>query len=181
MAGVFRKTMVYLGLVEPDDQHYDDEVLDLDEPELVPESSSVRPFRAGESPQAARRYADRGTRPGSNLAYETDVLTRSREDLAVSEPEPASYRITTICPTNYNDAREIGEQFRQRVPVIMNLTEMDDVNAKRLVDFGAGLTFGLHGSMERVTNKVFLLSPSNVEVSDADKARIREGGFFNQS
>ncbi len=63
----------------------------------------------------------------------------------------------------------------------MNLTEMDDVDAKRLVDFAAGLIFGLHGSIERVTNKVFLLSPEHVEVTAEDKARIAGGGFFNQS
>ena len=176
MAGVFRKTMVYLGLMETDeDQAYDDDLVDLDEPE----SAAVRPFQ---SATGARRLGGRETRASGNLAYDTDLLTRHREEVVLrTEPEPATYRITTICPTNYNDAREIGEQYRVGVPVIMNLTEMDDVNAKRLVDFAAGLTFGLHGRMERVTNKVFLLSPSNVEVSDADKARIREGGFFNQS
>ena len=73
------------------------------------------------------------------------------------------------------------EHFRDGVPVIMNLTEMAEADAKRLVDFAAGLAFGLHGSMERVTNRVFLLSPANVQVTAEDKARIAEGGFFNQS
>ena len=91
------------------------------------------------------------------------------------------YRITTLHPHSYNDARAIGEHFRTGTPVIMNLTEMDDTDAKRLVDFAAGLIFGLHGRIERVTNKVFLLSPEHVEVTAEDKARIVEGGFFNQS
>jgi cell division inhibitor SepF len=95
--------------------------------------------------------------------------------------EPSSYRITTLHPRTYNEARTIGEHFRESVPVIMNLTEMDDADAKRLVDFAAGLSFGLRGSIERVTNKVFLLSPQNVHVTAEDKARIAEGGFFNQS
>ena len=77
--------------------------------------------------------------------------------------------------------RTIGEHFRSGTPVIINLTEMDDVDAKRLVDFAAGLIFGLRGSIERVTNKVFLLSPEHVQVTAEDKARIAEGGFFNQS
>jgi cell division inhibitor SepF len=77
--------------------------------------------------------------------------------------------------------RTIGEHFRAGTPVIMNLTEMDDTDAKRLVDFAAGLIFGLHGSIERVTNKVFLLSPEHVQVTAEDKARIAESGFFNQS
>ena len=90
-------------------------------------------------------------------------------------------RIITVHPRTYNEARTIGEHFRDGVPVIMNLTEMDDHDAKRLVDFAAGLIFGLRGSIERVTNKVFLLSPQNVEVTAEDKALIAEGGFFNQS
>ena len=91
------------------------------------------------------------------------------------------YRITTLHPRTYNEARTIGERFRDGMPVIMNLTEMDDADAERLVDFAAGLSFGLRGSIERVTAKVFLLSPQNVDVTAEDKARIRESGFFNQS
>ena len=107
-----------------------------------------------------------------------------REPVAATpEPEPAPapapqpYRITTLHPRTYNEARQIGESFRDGKPVIMNLTEMDDADAKRLVDFAAGLSFGLRGSIERVTNKVFLLSPQDVDVTAEDKARIREGGF----
>ena len=92
-----------------------------------------------------------------------------------------AYRITTLHPRTYNEARTIGEHFRDGTPVIMNLTEMGDADAKRLVDFAAGLVFGLRGSIERVTQKVFLLSPANVDVTAEDKARIAEGGFFNQS
>jgi cell division inhibitor SepF len=90
------------------------------------------------------------------------------------------YRITTLHPRSYNDARRIGEEFREGVPVIMNLTDMDDVDAKRLVDFAAGLVFGCRGSIERVTNKVFLLSPTNVDVA-AEARRLAQDGFFNQS
>lgn len=96
-------------------------------------------------------------------------------------PASALSRITTLHPQSYKEAREIGERYREGIPVIMNLTELDDADAKRLVDFAAGLIFGLRGSIERVTAKVFLLSPQNVDVTAEDKARIREGGFFNQS
>jgi cell division inhibitor SepF len=102
----------------------------------------------------------------------------------VAEPEPVvkePYRIFTVHPKTYNEARQIGERFREGGAVIMNLTELADADAKRLVDFAAGLIFGLRGSIERVTNKVFLLSPRDVDVTAEDKARIREGGFFNQS
>jgi cell division inhibitor SepF len=92
-----------------------------------------------------------------------------------------AYRITTLHPRTYNEARTIGEHFRDGTPVIMNLTEMGDADAKRLVDFAAGLVFGMRGTIERVTQKVFLLSPANVDVTAEDKARIAEGGFFNQS
>jgi cell division inhibitor SepF len=102
--------------------------------------------------------------------------------VATPEPKPAQpYRITTLHPRTYNEARTIGERFRDGSPVIMNLTELDHSDARRLVDFAAGLIFGLRGSIEPVTAKVFLLSPQNVAVTAEDKARIREGGFFNQS
>lgn len=89
-------------------------------------------------------------------------------------------RIVTVHPRTYNEARTVGEHFRDGVPVIMNLSDMEDSDAKRLVDFAAGLIFGARGSIERVTSKVFLLSPPNVNVTAEDKERI-VGGFFNQS
>lgn len=99
----------------------------------------------------------------------------------VSTPRQADLsRIITVHPHNYNEARTIGEHFRDGLPVIMNLSEMEDSDAKRLVDFAAGLIFGLRGTIERVTSKVFLLSPNNVQVTAEDKERIK-GGFFNQS
>nr|WP_076389667.1 cell division protein SepF [Vaginimicrobium propionicum] len=102
---------------------------------------------------------------------------------SVGTPSPRKAdlsRIITVHPHNYNEARTIGEHFRDGVPVIMNLSEMEDSDAKRLVDFAAGLIFGLRGTIERVTSKVFLLSPNNVQVTAEDKERIK-GGFFNQS
>jgi cell division inhibitor SepF len=118
----------------------------------------------------------------------------TRENLALAQPavqvpqpqsrpveEEQRYQITTLHPTTYREARTIGEHFRDGVPVIINLTEMDEGDARRLVDFAAGLAFGLRGTIERVTNRVFLLSPANVQVTAEDKAKIAEGGFFNQS
>ncbi|MDV6013467.1 cell division protein SepF [Haloechinothrix sp. LS1_15] len=87
-------------------------------------------------------------------------------------------RIVTLHPSGYSEAREIGEHFRDGSPVIMNLTEMDNADAKRLVDFAAGLAFALHGSIDKVTNKVFLLSPPDIDVSAEDRQRIAEGGLF---
>ena len=90
---------------------------------------------------------------------------------------PASPRCS---PRSYNEARTIGERYRDGVPVIMNLTELDDAAAKRLVDFAAGLAFALRGSIDKVTSRVFLLTPADVEVSADDARRLAERGLFRQ-
>ncbi len=160
MAGAMRKVGEYLGLVEQAD--FDDEFDDYTEP--------AGPTPRAEAPRAA---AVRGTpAPVTSIADRRGPAAAVRSDLA---------RIETVTPRNYNDARTIGEHFRSGVPVIMNLSEIDDTDAKRLVDFAAGLIFGVHGSINRVTAKVFLLSPENVLVSDEDRQRIAAGGFYDQS
>ncbi len=174
MAGALRKVGLYLGLV--DDEAYDDYVEDdYLEPEVE------EPVRGG----AVRRFDERARYEEPPAARPVRSAGVDRVQMAPppapAAPEPEHYRITTLHPRDYNEARTIGESFRDGTPVIMNLTEMSDGDAKRLVDFSAGLIFGLRGSIERVTNKVFLLSPANVHVTAEDKARIVEGGFFNQS
>jgi len=126
-------------------------------------------------------------RPASVTTLETKRSAAVATAPAPAAPTTSSHprmadvsRIITVHPRTYNEARTIGEHFRDGVPVIMNLSSMEDVDAKRLVDFAAGLIFGLHGTIERVTSKVFLLSPQNVTVAAEDKERIA-GGFFNQS
>src|SRR5512133_1432206 len=121
--------------------------------------------------------------PGKAQPAPVADLSQRRRTAA---PAPAAIpltelsRISTLHPRTYKEARTVGENFRDGVPVIMNLSEMEDSDAKRLVDFSAGLIFGLRGSIERITSKVFLLSPHNVTVAAEDKERIA-GGFFNQS
>jgi cell division inhibitor SepF len=140
-----------------------------------PERSSVRSITrsgAGET-SGALTYHTR-----DNLALAPQTPPRER---AVVAEEEQRYQITTLHPTTYREARTIGEHFRDGVPVIINLTEMDEADARRLVDFAAGLAFGLRGTIERVTNRVFLLSPANVQVTAEDKAKIAEGGFFSLS
>jgi cell division inhibitor SepF len=152
---------------------------DLDDHDRVerPERASVR---------SITRSSSAGD-PGPSSGYST------RDNLALASqpvhqpavhPRPAEeeqrYQITTLHPTTYREARTIGEHFRDGTPVIINLTEMDEGDARRLVDFAAGLAFGLRGTIERVTNRVFLLSPANVQVTAEDKAKIAEGGFFTQ-
>jgi cell division inhibitor SepF len=129
--------------------------------------------RASEPERVEQRHEPARPAPVANLAERR----RAPQPGVVAELS----RITTLHPRTYNEARVIGENFRDGVPVIMNLSEMDDTDAKRLVDFAAGLVFSVRGTIERVTNKVFLLSPPNVSVTAEDKQRIAEGGFFNQS
>ena len=129
--------------------------------------------------------ADDGTeevlqRPSSAPAAHSVTELESRRPVAPQPRMADISRIITVHPRTYNEARTIGESFRDGVPVIMNLSDMEDVDAKRLVDFAAGLIFGLHGTIERITSKVFLLSPQYVNVAAEDKERIA-GGFFNQS
>ena len=178
MASAMRKMAVYLGLVE-DDHRYQDkydsygEYEEYDDQADVAEPADEADAHGGVKRDGMKRDAEvAGGYVGYQAAdWRTEHVSQTT-DLA---------RITTLHPRTYNEARTIGEHFREGTPVIMNLTEMVDSDAKRLVDFAAGLIFGLRGSIERVTNKVFLLSPANVEVTAEDKARIAERGFFNQS
>jgi cell division inhibitor SepF len=192
--GALRRAGVWLGLVEDDDDRgyddrgyrgYSDDYADEDEvDDAPPVTPRARTADRVETRETARSTVRSITRP-TTVSYPTRdnlaLAPQARERAAAGEDESRRYQITTLHPTTYNEARTIGEQFREGVPVIMNLTEMDEGDAKRLVDFAAGLVFGLRGNFERVTNRVFLLSPANVHVTAEDKARIAEGGFFNQS
>jgi cell division inhibitor SepF len=151
MAKSMRKMAVYLGLVDGGEE-YDEQVEHVDD----------RPTEVYRNP--APRLVDR-------------PLSAVVVDRPLERPD----RIITLHPRNYNEARTLGEHYREGLPVIMNLTEMDEPDAKRLVDFAAGLVFGLHGSIERVTAKVFLLSPADIKVSQEDKNAAAQASFFNQS
>ncbi|MFB9186119.1 cell division protein SepF [Dactylosporangium sucinum] len=203
--GALRRAGVWLGLVEDedergyDDRHYrsygddfaddDDEVDEVPAPRARTVSERLTAAERLEASTASRTSTVRSiTRPTSTVSYPTRDNLALAPQPTVRERQPVEeesddrrYAITTLHPTTYNEARTIGEHFRDGVPVIMNLTEMDEADAKRLVDFAAGLVFGLRGNFERVTNRVFLLSPANVQVTAEDKAKIAEGGFFNQS
>ena len=162
MSGVMRRMGEYLGLLE--DTSYDE----CDDETTVQEPVRQRPARSAREASVA------------------SLADHRRGSVAVA-PEPVApvvaelSRITTLHPSTYNEARTVGEHYREGTPVIMNLSEMDDADAKRLVDFAAGLIFATRGSIERVTSKVFLLSPPNVSVAAEDKQRIADNGFFNQS
>ena len=162
MAGALRKTMVYLGLAEDERDDGYDSYDDYDEPAARQEPPARHERASAVTPLPART-------PVARVVRDVEV--------------GALNRISTIHPRTYNEAKNIGESFREGTPVIMNLTDLDDADAKRLVDFAAGLVFGLHGSIERVTSKVFLLSPAHVEVTANAVAppKAASRGFFNQS
>jgi cell division inhibitor SepF len=163
MSGAMRRIGEYLGLLE-DTGRYDDEYDEFETQETAP--VAVRPAKPSRAPAPA---------PVSDLSERRRPATGPTGVVAELS------RITTLHPRTYNEARTVGENFREGTPVIMNLSEMDDADAKRLVDFAAGLVFATRGTIERITSKVFLLSPPNVSVAAEDKQRIVEGGFFNQS
>lgn len=148
------------------------------------ESSAVVPLNTGEQPGASsvQQYNS------SSLAVDPDYrapVTPIKRAPSSRDESSEMRKITTVHPRSYNDAKVIGESFRDDIPVIMNVTEMGEAEAKRLVDFSAGLVFGLGGSIERVTNKVFLLTPKNIEVLAEERAAAAEAPssaqFFNQS
>jgi cell division inhibitor SepF len=174
-----RNTAVWLGFIE-DPNEYDDVDAELtqdyskksrDEPQeravAEPEPASV----ATQQPSAKA-----GTVTRLDTKWENPPMAEHDSEPSVADIN----RIVTVHPRTFNEARVIGEHFRDQIPVIVNLSEMEHTDAKRLVDFAAGLIFGLRGTIERITSKVFLLSPHNVTVAAEDKERIA-GGFFNQS
>jgi cell division inhibitor SepF len=166
MSGGMRRIGEYLGLLE-DTGRYDEDYDEYQTQETAPVSPATRAPRVREARPAPVADLSERRRPGHGPVGVVAELSR----------------ITTLHPRTYNEARTIGENFRDGTPVIMNLSEMDDSDAKRLVDFAAGLVFATRGTIERVTNKVFLLSPPNVTVAAEDKQRIADtgSGFFNQS
>ncbi|AOP54043.1 MAG: cell division protein SepF [Brevibacterium aurantiacum] len=159
-----KKTLEYLGFVEEEDEpieRRDREVIDTYE---EPVDDHVE---------------EEEERPSAQV---TPIHPSPIRPVDSPAPGISMNRIKTIHPRSYNDAMVIGAAFREGTPVIMNLSEMDENNSKRLVDFSAGLIFGLHGSIERVTNKVFLLTPEDIEVSGENESDPdTQASFFNQS
>ncbi len=154
MANALRKVANYLGLMED---------LELDSSQEVQQ----RPTAVRVPDVKIRTREPRSSTLAPAPAMELDL--------------PVLDRIVTLHPRFYNEARSIGEHYRMGNPVIMNLTDMEETERKRLVDFASGLVFGHNGTIERVTSKVFLLSQANIRVSNEDKAKAAEASFFNQS
>lgn len=162
MPSAMRKMAEYLGLVDGDGYNENYDVVD-------------------EYAQYEEQYTQAPLRSVNQTPVAQPATSYAPAVAPVAQPAGDLYRITTLHPRTYNDARRIGEEFRNGTPVIMNLGDMDDADARRIVDFSAGLAFGLHGSIERVAKGVFLLSPANVDIGAAARAQLREDPFFNQS
>lgn len=160
--GALRKTMEYLGLSEPE-RNEDLEYVVTDDDAYDPSHDDAA------LPTPDFREVASHTAPVTPISTARSAV-----------PSGDLRRITTVHPRAYNDAKVIGEAFRSGTPVIMNLTELSDSDAKRLVDFSAGIVFGLHGSIERVTNKVFLLSPATIEVTSESASPESGARLFNQ-
>jgi cell division inhibitor SepF len=154
MASVWKKTLNYLGLVEDDEDFVDDM------PEVEP--SPVRRMR----PQAVREFSP-----------ENEGIVRT---IAPGRPAPTSSAIHKSEPKRFNEARDVADRFKEGTAVIMNLQSTEDSIARRLVDFASGLVYGLDGKIELVANRVYLLTPANVEVSAEERERIAGGMFYNQ-
>jgi cell division inhibitor SepF len=180
----WHRALVYFGLAE--DQDYGPEYED----EFEPETGSEEVYEG-------RRERDRDRGEGSVRRLPTSRRARRDEiDDIFADDEPiAASRTRTlrpvdnggdiqvhlVIPRNFNDAQQVADQFKRSVPVILNLQTADHDLSKRMIDFCSGLTYALDGGMQRIAEKMFLLTPRNVEVSAEERARLIDKGFFNQS
>ena len=189
-AEVWNRTLVYLGIAEEDD--------DWDEDGYVTEEELEGRYR--ERPNVRRLAPRRSARPeyddwtdpsGTDVspsdrtavtqADRPERAERSERRLRSVDALPSAAKVHLVIPRSFNDAQQVADRFKDGIPVILNLQSSDAELSKRLIDFASGLTYALNGGMQRVADKVFLLTPRNVEVSAEERARIIErGGFFNQ-
>ena len=173
MSDLWNRTLVYFGIAEEEDWDEDAYVTDEDLQRSYAERPNVRRL----APRRRDRELDDWTDP-EPTADRTEVL-RPR---VAAVPGPASVRVHLVIPRSFNDAQQIADKFKAGIPVILNLQGCDAELSKRLIDFTSGLTYAMDGGMQRVADKVFLLTPRNVEVSAEERARLLErGGFFNQA
>jgi cell division inhibitor SepF len=180
LSDTWHRTLVYFGLAEDRDA-YEEEEVDAREPEAVLED------RYRERPNV-RRLSTRRRRDEIDDIFADDSPADSRTTRLrpVGQEPPTngrreSSRVHLVIPKSFNDAQDIADKFKDQIPVIVNLQGIDRDLSKRLVDFASGLTYALDGGMQQIADKVFLLTPRNVEVSAEERARLIEKGFFNQS
>jgi cell division inhibitor SepF len=171
----WHRTLVYFGLAEEEDPRYDT----VAEPE--PEAELEDRYR--DRPNVRRLQRRRRDTDFDDI-FADDAREPSRETRVlrpVGGNGRSEIQVHLVVPKSFNDAQQIADQFKDSIPVILNLQQTDTDLSKRLIDFASGLTYALEGGMQRIADKVFLLTPRNVEVSAEERARLIEKGFFNQS
>jgi cell division inhibitor SepF len=184
LADLWNRTLVYFGIAEEDDEFYDDEELYTAE-ETLEQSYRERPNVRRLTPRRRSQEFDDWTESESDAQTARGAAgraARAARPHIEAVPNPNSVRVHLILPRSFNDAQQIADKFKQSIPVILNLQSADTELSKRLIDFASGLTYALNGGMQRVADKVFLLTPRNVEVSAEQRAQLLErGGFYNQA
>jgi cell division inhibitor SepF len=175
----WHRTLLYFGLAD-DEESFDDEPEAYSEPEPEPQES----YR---DRQAVRRLSTRRRRDEIDDIFADDPVTDRRTTTlrpvggSRGNGRSGEVRVHFVAPKNFNDVQDVADKFKDTIPVIINLQGADTDLSKRLIDFSSGLTYALDGGMQRIADKVFLLTPRNVEVSAEERARLVEKGFFNQS
>jgi len=184
LANVWERALVYFGIA--DDEDWDEDVYYEDEePHADPYAS--RNVRQLPARRTRSNYDDDWTDPEPSPGPQrTSVLRPRLTDQKSSrnlEPVrgPGTSQVHLVIPRSFNDAQQLAERYKAGVPVILNLQSADSELSKRLIDFASGLTYALDGGMQRIADKVFLLTPRDVELSAEDRARMLERGFFNQA
>jgi cell division inhibitor SepF len=172
----WHRTLVYFGLAEEEDPRY--------EPVSEPEPEAELEDRYRDRPNVRRLQRRRRDEIDDIFADEPRGGRETRVLRPVSNGRGGGggdIQVHLVIPKSFNDAQQIADQFKDAIPVILNLQSTDTDLSKRLIDFASGLTYALDGGMQRIADKVFLLTPRNVEVSAEERARLIEKGFFNQS
>jgi cell division inhibitor SepF len=179
LADVWNRTLVYFGIAE-DDEWDEDELATSEELER---DYRERPRQHNVRRLPRRREPEAWAEPDSDTDMEAPrQATPSRRSRLRGVEDSSQVRVHLVLPRSFNDAQQIADKFKDSVPVILNLQSADNELSKRLIDFSSGLTYALEGSMQRVADKVFLLTPRNVELSAEERARaLDRGGFFNQA
>jgi cell division inhibitor SepF len=179
---VWNRTLVYFGIAEEEDEEWDEDGYVTNE-ELERTYSERPNVRRLSTRRRGNRDFDDWTDPEPEPARRPATARPRRPELAPVPAQPsAAVRVHLVVPRSFNDAQTIADRFKAYTPVILNLQGVDSELSKRLIDFASGLTYALDGGMQRIADKVFLLTPANVEVSAEQRAQLLErGGFFNQA
>jgi cell division inhibitor SepF len=175
----WHRTLVYFGLAE--DAAYEDDLEPYSEPEVQMQDSYRGRETVRRLPQRRGRRDDFDEIFGDEYEERRPALRPVVTAPRASRGGNGDVRVHFVAPKNFNDAQDVADKFKDSIPVILNLQGADSDLSKRLIDFASGLTYALDGGMQRVADKVFMLTPHNVEVSAEERARLIEKGFFNQS